>query len=73
MILVSDCLKYFLGFFQEEPIPMDVPILKTRKVSSRLSFQITIVSGETDLKAKTLFACVRLMVVILHIYWTDGS
>ena len=73
MILVSDCLKYFLGFFQEEPIPTDVPILKTRKVSSRLSFQITIVSGETDLKAKTLFAYVRLMVVILHIYWTDGS
>ena len=73
MILVSDCLKYFLGFFQEEPIPTDVPILKTRKVSSRLSFQITIVSGETDLKAKTLSAYARLMVVTLHIYWTNGS
>ena len=73
MILVSDCLKYFLGFFQEEPIPTDVPILRTRKVSSRLSFQITIVSGETDLKAKTLFVYARLMVVTLHIYWTNGS
>ena len=73
MIHVPDYLTHFLEIFQEEPIPTDVPILKTRKVSSRLSFQITIVSGETDLKAKTLSAYARLMVVTLHIYWTNGS